>query len=196
MKLDYSVKKGDQGMNPRDLPKKSSPDSLIIDLENKTKPLGVTMALDLGDVINRLGKEYICIGSGEPLDGKKTFKVEEIRATIVRQADLATVRVLFQKMLQPKLKNGKDIVIKGVLSTQDKSSPKVEETGDHASILLKETNMIVRPRFNKENLKFIRDIAPSKVADTEVYAFGLALQTKSKQWELLGRALLPVEMKK
>lgn len=176
--------------------KKPSPDSLIVDLENKKEPLGVTMALNLGDVINRSGKDYICIGSGETLGGKKTFKVEEIRATIVRQGDLVAVRVLFQKMLQTKLKNGKDIVIKGVLSTQDKSSPKAEETGDHVVILMKETKTIVKPRFDKENLKFIRDIAPSKVADTEVYAFGLALETKSKQWELLGRALLPVEMKK
>ncbi len=183
-------------MNPRDLLKKTSTYSLIVDLENKTAPLGVTMALNLGDVINRSGKEYICIGSGETLGGKKTFKVEEIRATIVRSDDLATVRVLFQKMLQTKLKNGKDIVIKGVLSTQDKTSPNAEKSGAHASILLKETKTIVKPRFNKENLKFIRDIAPSKVADPEVYAFGLALQTKSKEWELLGRALLPVEMKK
>jgi len=181
-------------MNPREDLKKTSPYSLIIDLENKTKPLGVTMALNLGDVINRSDKEYICIGSGETLGGKKTFKVEEIRATIVRNDDLATVRAIFQKMLQLKLKDGKDIVIKGVLS-KDKTSPNGEKTGDHAIILMKETKTIVQPRFNKENLKFIRDIAPSKVADTEVYAFGLALQTKSKQWELLGRALLPVEMK-
>lgn len=182
-------------MNPREELKKTSPNSLIVDLENKKEPLGVTMALELGDVINRSGKEYICIGSGEILGGKKTFKVEEIRATVVRSNDLANVRVIFQKMLQTKLKNGKDIVIKGVLSTQDKTSPNAEKSGEHATILMKETKTIVKPRFNQENLKFIRDIAPSKVADTEVYAFGLVLETKSKEWELLGRALLPVEKK-
>jgi hypothetical protein len=186
-------------MNPRDPLKKSSPYSLIIDLENKTKPLGVTMALDLGDVINRLDTEYICIGSGEILGGKKTFKVEEIRASIVRSADLATIRVSFQKMLQSKLKKGKDIVIKGVLGTLDKAAPISEKVGDQVIVSLTHNNQIVKLRFTKENLKFIRDIeisTPSSGAGTEVYAFGLALQTKSKQWELLGRALLPVEMKK
>lgn len=84
-------------MNPRAPLKKTSIYSLIVDLENKTVPLGVTMALNLGDIINRLEKEYICIGSGETLGGKQTFKVEEIRATIVRRDDLATIRTFFQK---------------------------------------------------------------------------------------------------
>ena len=186
-------------MNPREDLEKPSPYSLIVDLENKTKPLGVTMALDLGDVINRLEKEYICIGSGETLGGKETFKVEEIRATIVRSADLATIRALFQKMAQPKLKKGKDIVIKGVLGTQDKTAPVVEMVGDHLIISLLYHDQIVKLRFFRKNLKFIRELeilTPSSVAGTEVYAFGLVLQTKSKQWELVGRTLLPVEMKK
>ena len=186
-------------MNPRAPLKKTSIYSLIVDLENKTVPLGVTMALNLGDIINRLEKEYICIGSGETLGGKQTFKVEEIRATIVRRDDLATIRTFFQKMLQPKLKKGKELVIKGVLSTPDKTAPIIEKVGDHAIISLMHNEQIVKLRFTKENLKFIRDIeilTPASVAGTEVYVFGLALQTKSKQWELLGRALLPVEMKK
>ena len=89
--------------------------------------------------------------------------------------------------------------MKGVLSTPDKTAPIIEKVGDHAIISLMHNEQIVKLRFTKEHLKFIRDIeilTPASVAGTEVYAFGQALQTKSKQWELLGRALLPVEMKK
>ncbi|MHA1650786.1 MAG: hypothetical protein ACTSYB_11375 [Candidatus Helarchaeota archaeon] len=56
----------------------------------------MTASLNLGTVINRLDKEWICIGSGEKLGTEDTFKVEEIRCYIVQKGDLQTVREIYE----------------------------------------------------------------------------------------------------
>lgn len=172
-----------------------SPYSLIVDLEGKIIPLSVTMSLDIGEVINRLDKEYICIGSGEFLAEKESYNCEEIRAYIARKDDLATVRNIFKIWSEKSsLEDGKEVTIKGILKSNTKSSPIVwNENGDILfSIMSKREEVLVR--FIEKNLKFIKGIdikEPEKLRGVKVYINGLALK-KSQKWEIQGRTLLKI----
>ena len=174
------------------------PYSLITDLEGEAEPLGVTMVLDLGEVINRMEKEFICIGSGEILKGIKTFKLEEIRGYIVRRDDLKTVRSIFNKWIKPKstLETEKEVTLKGLLETKDKTSPLIhKEVSDTIiSILLEEGE--VQVRFIEKNLQFIKGFDLAEIDEhrgIEIYIHGLAILTESRKWEIQGRALLTVK---
>ncbi|NVM53534.1 MAG: hypothetical protein HWN66_07495 [Candidatus Helarchaeota archaeon] len=175
---------------------KTSPYSLIIDLEGKTTPLGVTMTLDLGTVINRMDKELICIGSGEVLGGKQTFKIEEIRALIVRRGDLKTVRSIFENWVQPKnpLEDGKEMAIQGVLGTKDEATPIVRTENGDTLISVIHDDTVIPVRFIKDAFAHIVGVNLEQEATlrgTEVYIYGLALLTEDQNWEIQGRALLP-----
>jgi hypothetical protein len=172
--------------------------SLIVDLEQESAPLGVTASFDLGTVIKRLNREWICIGSGERLGENYTFKTEEIRCTIVRENDFKTVRSVFEKWVQKDktLEPGKEMVLKGVLGTKDKASPiiQIKKADTFISVLI--DNKVIVVRFLKENLKYIQQIDIQQEATlrgTEVYVLGLVLQTPSHEWEIQGRATLPVK---
>ncbi len=176
---------------------KASTYSLIYDLQQKGTPLGVMAAFKLGTVITRLDREWICLGSGEKLGGKATFKIEEIRCSVVREGDLATVRNIFKDWIRKdkKLKSGKEMALQGVLGTKDPKLPIVQTEKDDTLISLISGNEVILIRFIKENLKYIQGLnlkTPDSPPKTNVYVYGLVLQTKSKQWEIQGRALLPV----
>jgi hypothetical protein len=88
------------------------------------------------------------------------------------------------------------MVLKGVLGTKDKASPiiQIKKADTFISVLI--DNKIIIARFLKENLKYIQQIDIQQEATlrgTEVYVLGLVLQTPSHEWEIQGRAMLPVK---
>ncbi len=166
------------------------PYSLIVDLLGETEPLGVTMSLDLGDVINRMDKEYICIGSGEILGDIKNHKLEEIRAYIVRKDDLNTVRKILQKFYKEKstFKPGMEITLKGSIDN------KKVRNGD---ILFKFYSTFkgskVRIRINNKNLKFVKGLDIEKRESYEgrsVFVHGPLIFKDWANLELQARALI------
>jgi len=178
--------------------KPEHPYSLIVDLKGETKPLGVTMSLDLGTVINRMEQELICIGSGEIFGGTRTYDSEEIRAYIVRENDLETVKTILKKWAQkqPILKDKEEITLKGLIGTKKHESLLHQyENGDISiSVLSKEEEIWVK--FIKKNIKYIRGLNFNRPKDMEgisVYLHGLALFTESKGWEIQGRVMITVE---
>ncbi|NVM02122.1 MAG: hypothetical protein HWN67_07285 [Candidatus Helarchaeota archaeon] len=167
-------------------------------MKGETEPLGVTMGLDLGEVINRMDEEFICIGSGEILEGIKTFNLEEIRAYIVRKNDLNTVKNIFKKWTKQKssLEMKKEVTLKAFLGTKDKKSLIVNfENGDTLISLILDDKE-VRVRFIGKNLKFIKGFIPNQkqvLQGIPVYVHGLALLKDPQKWEIQGRALMTVE---
>ncbi len=170
--------------------------SLIVDLNEDSTLLGVTAAFDLGTVINRLNREWICIGSGERLGGKETFKIEEIRCSIVRENDFKTVRMLFEKWFQREKtpEPGKEMVLKGILDSKDKGAPIIQKRNGDTLISVLSNNTVIHVRFLEINLKYTQQIdmqQEDNLRGTEVYVLGLVLQTPSQEWEIQGRAILP-----
>lgn len=171
--------------------------SLIVDLEGKLKPYGVTATLSLGTVIWAYG-DFICIGSGEFLGGRRTIKIEETRMRIVKREDLKTIRFIFERWVQQNniLENEKELVLKGSLGTQDNISPIISTKDDETLIFVNLNNTSVQVRFIKESLQYIKGIDIQKNASLrgiEVYVCGLALLTEARKWEILGRSLLRVK---
>ena len=172
--------------------------SLIYDLEGDSPPIRATATFNLGTVINRLSREWIVIGSGEKLGDKEVFKGEEIRCTVVRRNDLATVRKVFNDWLRKdrKLEPGKEMVLKGILDTKDPSFPISSTENDETLISILVDDKALQARFTKGNLKFIQGIdltQPASLRGMQIYVLGHVTQTDSQQWEILGRSLLPMK---
>ncbi|MFX1449590.1 MAG: hypothetical protein ACFFCM_02035 [Promethearchaeota archaeon] len=174
-----------------------NPYSLIVDLLGETEPLGVTMGLQLGDIINRMDKEYICIGSGEMLGGIENFKVEEIRAYIVERENLNTVRNIFKNWVKSKstLQINKEVTLKGFIKANPGEEPIFQDENNDTIISFRVFGVKFRflIRFIKKNLRFIKGLNLLDVGSFEgvpIYIHGLAFIKDYQTWEILARSLI------
>ena len=174
------------------------PYSLIIDSENLEDIKATTRSLNLGDIINWLGKEYICIGSGE-IFGEKDYNLQEIRANLVERMNIDELRKIFGKLVRkneiPKLSN--DAIWIGRINTIYR--PEDEEI-DVPSVIfyLKISDGInsinIPARFTELNKKYIYGLdfeKPRTIINKNMYIFGYV--EGKKEIEIIGRAILPIE---
>ena len=170
--------------------------SLIVDLEGKNEPKGVTATLELGEVIWAYG-DFICIGSGEILGGNQTYQIGETQMRIIRKGDLNSVRNIFEKWTQQSnvLESAKELVIKGTLGASDETIPIIRSEKNDTLISVIYNNTNVQVRFHQENLKFVQGMDLQQgdaLRGVEVYVCGLAVK-KDSDWEILGRSLISVK---
>jgi hypothetical protein len=169
--------------------------SLIYDLEGDSPPIRAAASFDLGTVIDRLGRKWIVIGSGDQLGAKETFKAEEIRCIVLRRDDIWSVRKVFEGWVQrdTTLEDGKEMVLKAVLATKDPDSAIVTTGTDEMRISLLLENIALQARFQTHNLIFIDGLELTRgdaLRGANVYVLGHVRQLAPNQWEILGRAMI------
>ncbi len=172
--------------------------SLIYDLEGDSPPIRAAASFDLGTVIDRLGRKWIVIGSGDQLGAEETFKAEEIRCIVLRRDDIWSVRKVFETWVQrdTTLEDGKEMVLKCVLDSKDPNSPLISTEDDEMRISARLGTNSLLIRFKKQNLIFIEGLDLTQeehLHGTEIYVLGLVHQLSPTQWELLGRAMIPAK---
>lgn len=174
------------------------PYSLIIDSENLEDIKAVTRSLNLGDVINWLGKEYICIGSGEII-GEKDYNLQEIRADLVEKMNIDKLRTIYGKLVRkneiPKPNN--DAIWIGRTATIYR--PEDEEIDVPSVIFYLKisdgfNSINIPARFTELNQKYIYGLdfeKPRTIINKNMYIFGYV--EDKEEIEIIGRAILPVE---
>ncbi|MBD3227462.1 MAG: hypothetical protein GF329_04665 [Candidatus Lokiarchaeota archaeon] len=175
-----------------------NPYSLIVDRDDCKNFTAVTRNLEVGDVIEWLGKEYICIGSGD-LVGKSDFNLQEIRARLLEKMNIAKVREVYQKILKTDkipLSEEEGLWIGKITSIYRPEDSIIDE--DLIIFYLQfedkknKKKVLLPAQFDHRNMKFIIGLDfddPASLINREVYILGFY----SENGTITGRAIIPIE---
>ncbi|TFF89299.1 MAG: hypothetical protein EU549_01095 [Promethearchaeota archaeon] len=176
-----------------------NPYSLIVDKENCKDLVAVTRKLEIGDIIEWIGKQYICIGSGDLL-GKSNFNLQEIRAILLERMNINEVREVYKRLLRKEkipIPDQEGLWIGKINSIYRPEGNNVDE--DLIIFYLKfedkENHKVVSipAQFDHRNVKWIIGLDfdnPQSIINREVYILGYLSE---KDGKIAGRAIMPVE---